>query len=621
MDKNQKKSSKHKMLAGVILAVILFSLAQVPVRKFAAQKISDRADHYFNGGEYNLEKAEKLYEKVLAIDQKNWKAHYQLARIDLVKSEFDNGVAEINKALAADPQKKRAYYVRGLLDGYAKDYTEAEKDFQNFIAWAPNEWAGYVDLSWVYINSQKYDEAVTTTNNALVLFPKNTWLYSNKGLAEYKLGKYDEAKTDLGIARKLAKKLTPEEWSKAYPGNNSADAEKGVVEIRKAIDYNLKLAYEKSGDDQGIDELNLASSDTKFLSKYAGKKDISDGVTLSACLSAHIDTPVNGDAFNYGSSIGFSGHGEGTDNQGQPVNRYEWQSVSGIFCDQYNCSNSTFSQGNNTVYFKVGTDWCSPFGCSHGRYSEWSDWVTVNFNVISQVISQVTHLNVNIDQGDCNTGVGYGKVTFNPVGGFDWCTNNCTQDYFLNTWVGMYAGVEGSGCEFDRWEGPACSDPNCGLSMVGDFTITAHYKKSSSLKFNTIVDTYSCPSGHKFGRIQDNSSIDCNSSCSYDYNLHDTISNLTALSVDSECAFSYWYWYHNGVSDPINPYPTIDMDQDYTVTAVYKDNAFCTPDPNTCGGLAKAATVCKGQRYPDEKCGAYICMGTKDCTGWMEVGN
>jgi tetratricopeptide (TPR) repeat protein len=261
MRKNQKiklkKTFKNKKNLGIVVFIFLAFLIQLPARHFVSQKISDRGNYYFNGGEYDLKKAESLYQKALVFNQKNWEAHYQLGRINLINSKFQGGISEIDKALAVDPENKRAYYVRGLLNGYAHNYTEAEKDFQNFIAFAPHEWAGYMDLSWVYINSEKYEDAVKTTSNALVLFPDNIWLYANKGLAEYKSGKYEESKTSLGIAKKLAKNLTSDDWAKAYPGNNSGDAEKGVEEIKTAIDYNFKLAYEATENKDEADDIDV----------------------------------------------------------------------------------------------------------------------------------------------------------------------------------------------------------------------------------------------------------------------------------------------------------------------------------------------------------------------------
>lgn len=284
MNKKTKKIFLQKKVFRISAFVFLAFLLQFPVRGFVSQKISEKGNYYFNGGDYNLEKAENLYKTALKINGNNWTARYQLARIDLINSRFANGVSEIDKALAIDPENKRAFYVRGLLDGYAGNYSEAEKDFQNFIAWSPNEWAGYMDLSWVYINSQKYDEAVAISGNGLVLFPDNVWLMANKGLAEYKLGRYDEAKNNLENAKKLAEDLTPEDWKRAYPGNDSGGAEKGVEEIQTAIDYNLNLVYLMTDGENEISK--IAFSDIKELSKYSGSSNLIDGVTLSACAAS-----------------------------------------------------------------------------------------------------------------------------------------------------------------------------------------------------------------------------------------------------------------------------------------------------------------------------------------------
>lgn len=285
-----KINRKNKILIATVISsialIILFFLFQIPIKKYVSQKAAGIGNYYFNGGEYNLNKAEKFYKKALKFDDKNWYAYYQLARIDFVKNRFYSGIINIDRALAIDPENKRSYYVRGLLNGYRGNYDEAEKDFQNFIAWHSNEWAGYADLSWIYINDGKYEEAILTASNALSIFPENVWLYANKGLAQYKLGRYDEAKADLETAKKLAEKINSNDWKRAYPGNNPADAEKGVEEIKTAINYNLKLTYRMVGDENKADELKINPTELASFSKYAGKKNLEDGITLSACESA-----------------------------------------------------------------------------------------------------------------------------------------------------------------------------------------------------------------------------------------------------------------------------------------------------------------------------------------------
>jgi len=100
-----------------------------------------------------------------------------------------------------------------------------------------------MDLCWVYINNGKYQEAVDTTTEGLKSNPDQVWLLSNEGLALYKLKNFEEAKGVLEKDKESAKKITPEDWKVAYPGNDPAGAEEGVRDVKAAISYNLALVY------------------------------------------------------------------------------------------------------------------------------------------------------------------------------------------------------------------------------------------------------------------------------------------------------------------------------------------------------------------------------------------
>jgi tetratricopeptide (TPR) repeat protein len=289
MNKKNKKTmktnnqAKYRITVIAFLFVICIAFIQTPVRKFISQKINDKGNYYFNGGEYDLKKAEVFYEKALSFDSNSWEAHYQLSRIFFMRKNFSQATSEIDKAIASDPQNKRSYYVRGLINGYKHNYSGAEKDFKEFIAWSPDEWPAYVDLSWTYINGGNYEKAISLIDYALTKFPDNAWLYSNKGLAEYRSGKNIEAKADLENAKNLAYKLSEEDWINAYPGNNTRNASRGVQEIKTAIDYNLSLVDLINGNKRYGENKVFDFSDIQSLAKYSGTNDLSNGVTLSAC--------------------------------------------------------------------------------------------------------------------------------------------------------------------------------------------------------------------------------------------------------------------------------------------------------------------------------------------------
>jgi tetratricopeptide (TPR) repeat protein len=203
--------------------------------------------YYFGGSDYDLEKAEKAYEKALKIKPGILWGHYQLARIYFIKGDFNKAIEEINKELEYNPENLRSLYVRGLIFGYRGDLSNAEADFRRFTEWAPKEWAGYNDLAWILEKEEKYSDAEKTIQRAFSEIQdakNNPWLWNSLGVAQLNLKEYKEAKVSFQKAKELAGKLTVNDWQRAYPGNNPENAESGLTAFRKAIAANIQ-AVEK----------------------------------------------------------------------------------------------------------------------------------------------------------------------------------------------------------------------------------------------------------------------------------------------------------------------------------------------------------------------------------------
>ena len=209
-------------------------------------------NYYFNGviggGEYNLDIAQKAYQKAVSINPKILWGHYQLARIYFVEGDYEKALEEIAEELKANPENLRSLYVRGLIYGYrnqAGDLEKAEADFQRFTEWAPSEWAGYNDLAWILSKEGKYAEAERELEQAFENISegnKNPWLLTALGVAKLNLKKYSRAVDSFKKAKELGEKLTIEEWRRSYPGNDPATNSEGLSAFLQAIDENLRRA-------------------------------------------------------------------------------------------------------------------------------------------------------------------------------------------------------------------------------------------------------------------------------------------------------------------------------------------------------------------------------------------
>ncbi|MFH0969441.1 MAG: tetratricopeptide repeat protein [Patescibacteria group bacterium] len=215
------------------------------IKKLISAKIFIGAEYYFNGGKYNLNKAEKLYKISLKINSDIPIAHYQLGRIYFLGGKFDLAIAEFDKELKNNQESKHPYYMRGLTNGYAGNYDEAISDLQKYIAWNPKTWAGYNDLVWVYLLKKDYQKAEESSRKGLENSSNNPWLLSNLGTALLNQEKYQEAKEKLTLAKDFGEKLTAQDWSKTYPGNDPRIAESGLRDMKAAIQLNIAIASKR----------------------------------------------------------------------------------------------------------------------------------------------------------------------------------------------------------------------------------------------------------------------------------------------------------------------------------------------------------------------------------------
>ncbi|MDP3785184.1 MAG: tetratricopeptide repeat protein [bacterium] len=231
---------------------IWFSIAAVLLFGFLlsrgygdAEFLMREGNYYFGSGEYDLERAERAFERAVGIEPGILWGHYQLARIYFIKEEFEKALEEINLELEFNPENLRSLYVRGLIYGYGGELEKAEEDFRNFTRWAPKEWAGYNDLAWILAVREKYEEAREVILRSFEEVPgarENPWLFNSLGVAELNLKEHPEAEKSFKKARELSGKLSENDWRLAYPGNNPDSFEFQLKAFQEAIETNLQKA-------------------------------------------------------------------------------------------------------------------------------------------------------------------------------------------------------------------------------------------------------------------------------------------------------------------------------------------------------------------------------------------
>ncbi len=206
-------------------------------------------NRYFNvgsSGAYNLDKAEKYFNKALTLDPLAPDAWHQLSRIDFLRGNFSAALSKINTQFELHGDSLMAsYYIRGLIEGYSGDYENAEKDFLKFFAWDKTNWAVYNDLSWVYFKEGRYKDARRVADGGLAYHPNNPWLLNMAGVSRLNLDDKKNARIYFQKALWWADTMTESDWQKAYPGNAPYTSGQGIIEMKEAIRANLDLAVDK----------------------------------------------------------------------------------------------------------------------------------------------------------------------------------------------------------------------------------------------------------------------------------------------------------------------------------------------------------------------------------------
>jgi tetratricopeptide (TPR) repeat protein len=217
-------------------------------------------DSYFGGEkDYNTYCARFAYERATHIDPKgSFRAWYQLGRIDFIQGNLDAALFRLNKQVEYFGNTlPNVHYMLGLTYGYrarqnsnSEDWQYAEAAFRNYLELDPiSPWAR-TDLGWVLFAQGKYEEMKPVLEEGLKKYPQHAWLLNMYGLALLNTGKTEEAADYFRRADTLATALTPEEWGKAYPGNDPALWPRGLKEMQDSIRENILLAETQSSNTQ-----------------------------------------------------------------------------------------------------------------------------------------------------------------------------------------------------------------------------------------------------------------------------------------------------------------------------------------------------------------------------------
>jgi tetratricopeptide (TPR) repeat protein len=139
------------------------------------------------------------YERVLAIQPSTARSWLNLARLDLMDSQYDKAVDGCNHALSLEVGNPEAFDLRAAAWSGLQEWEKSVADASKAINISPTIDA-YFSRGWSNLQREQLDLAIQDYQDAVKLEPKNTYAHLSLGRALFYQGKNREALAELEIA-------------------------------------------------------------------------------------------------------------------------------------------------------------------------------------------------------------------------------------------------------------------------------------------------------------------------------------------------------------------------------------------------------------------------------------
>jgi tetratricopeptide (TPR) repeat protein len=207
-----------------------------------ARQVAKQLLHYMEsrmGTQERLATANALLEDVLrkrASPSKTIAAVYSArgqSHLDL--RQYQQAIADLNRALELDPENVSAYCDRGWTYVNRKEYPQAIADFDHALELDPNNASAYSGRGWTYVNREEYPQAIADFDRALELDPGWPAAYNGRG---YIHELHQEYQQTLALYERYIKRHPKEPWGYYYRGRTY----RGLKSYQQAMeDFNRAI--------------------------------------------------------------------------------------------------------------------------------------------------------------------------------------------------------------------------------------------------------------------------------------------------------------------------------------------------------------------------------------------
>ena len=171
------------------------------LRQEEAQKYEDMFD--FNIKEGNFDEALANINKAIELDGYNSEYYYYRGNLQYNKDNLKDALADINKALELNPNIAKYYMARGSINLMSGNYIGSFKDINRAVELDENNSAYYISRASLKIILKSYNSALSDYNQAIKLDRENDYYYILRADFKYHFGDYEGSLRDYNTAIRL----------------------------------------------------------------------------------------------------------------------------------------------------------------------------------------------------------------------------------------------------------------------------------------------------------------------------------------------------------------------------------------------------------------------------------
>jgi adenylate cyclase len=182
-----------------------------------------------------LERVFELEQKAVALDDSLPMAHGILSLVYLSKRQYEQAMAEAERAISLAPNSGRGYVALGIILNFTGQAEKAIGVIEQALRLDPRYPVPYQGpLGWAYLLTRRYDEAIATQKKALSRNPNMLDSHLILTISYSELGREEEARAEAAEVLRLSPTYSLEVVRQTLPYKNLADMERTLTALRKA---------------------------------------------------------------------------------------------------------------------------------------------------------------------------------------------------------------------------------------------------------------------------------------------------------------------------------------------------------------------------------------------------